>query len=103
MGVGTQQRSALIPGAPTIAESGVPGFEASTAFGVLAPVNTPAAVVHRLSQEIMRILRNTEVKDRLAAQGLEAVGSTPQQYDAHLRAELAKYARIVKSAGIKAE
>ncbi len=103
MGVGTQQRSALLPGAPTIAESGVPGYEASTAFGVLAPAKTPQTVVNRLSQEITRILQSAEVKDRLAAQGLEAVGSTPQQYDAHLRAELAKYARIVKSAGIKVE
>ena len=103
MGVGTAQRSALIPGAPTIAESGVPGYEASTAFGVLAPANTPPAVVNRLSQEIVRVLQNPEIKDRLATQGLEAVGSTPQQYDAHLRAELAKYARIVKSAGIKVE
>ncbi len=103
MGVGTQQRSALIPGAPTIAEAGVPGYESSTAFGVLAPANTPSAVVNRLSQEIVRILQNPEIKDRLATQGLEAVGSTPQQYEAHLRAELAKYARIVKSAGIKVE
>ncbi len=106
MGVGTQNRSALIPQAPTIAESGVAelaAFEASTAFGVLAPANTPSAIVNRLSQEITRILQNQEVKDRLASQGLEAVGSTPQQYDAHNRAELAKYARIVKSAGIKIE
>ena len=106
LGVGTQKRSALIPQAPTIAESGVPelaSFEASTAFGLLAPGNPPPAIVNRLSQEIARILQNSEVKDRLAAQGLEAVGSTPQQYDAHNRAELAKYARIVKSAGIKIE
>ena len=103
MGVGTQQRSALIPGAPTIAESGVPGYEASTAFGVLAPANTPLAVVNRLSQAIVRILQTAEIKDRLATQGLEAVGSTPQQYDAQIRAELLKYARIVKSAGIKTE
>jgi tripartite-type tricarboxylate transporter receptor subunit TctC len=106
MGVGTQKRSTLIPQAPTIAESGMTelaAFEASTAFGVLAPVNTPPAIVIRLSQEITRILQTPEVKDRLATQGLEAVGSTPQQYDAHNRAELAKYARIVKSAGIKVE
>ena len=103
MGVGTQQRSALIPSAPTIAESGLPGFEASTAFGLLAPARTPVEIVNRLSQESQRILQSAEVKERLAAQGLEAVGSTPQQYDAHIRAELAKYARIVKSAGIKIE
>jgi tripartite-type tricarboxylate transporter receptor subunit TctC len=103
MGVGTQQRSALLPGAPTIAEAGVPGYEASTAFGVLAPAHTPAAVISRLNQEIVRTLQNAEIRDRLAAQGLEAVGGTPQQYEAHLRAELAKYARIVKSAGIEVE
>ena len=103
MGLGTQQRSALIPGAPTISEAGVPGYEASTAFGVLAPAHTPTAVVTRLNQEIVRILQNAETRERLAAQGLEAVGGTPQQYEAHLRAELAKYARIVKTAGIKVE
>lgn len=103
MGVGTRTRSALIPAAPTIDEAGVPGFEASTAFGLLAPAKTPTEIINRLSQESQRILQSAEVKERLAAQGLEAVGSTPQQYDAHLRAELAKYARIVKSAGIKIE
>jgi tripartite-type tricarboxylate transporter receptor subunit TctC len=103
MGVGTQQRSALIPQAPTIAEAGVPGFEASTAFGMLAPARTPVEIVNRLSQEIQRTLNTAETKVRLAAQGLEAVGGTPQQYDAHIRAELVKYAGIVKSAGIKLE
>lgn len=103
MGVGTQQRSALIPTAPTIAESGLPGFEASTAFGVLAPARTPVEIVTRLSQEIVRILQTPDVRDRLASQGLEAVGSSPQQYEAQLRAELIKYARIVKSAGIKVD
>jgi len=103
LGVGSTTRSALIPQAATIAEAGVPGFEATTAFGVLAPARTPLEIVNRLSQEIQRILQSAEIKERLAHQGLEAVGSTPQQYDAHIRAELAKYARIVKSAGIKLE
>jgi tripartite-type tricarboxylate transporter receptor subunit TctC len=103
MGVGTQQRSTLMAGAPTIAESGVPGYEASTAFGILGPAHLPPVVVNRLSQEIVRILQSAEIKERLATQGLEAVGGTPQQYHAHLRAELEKYARIVKSAGIKVE
>ena len=103
IGAGTQKRSTLIPDAPTIAEAGVPGFEASTAFGVLAPARTPVDVVNRLSSEIQRLLQSAEIKQRLASQGLEAVGSTPQQYDAHNRAELAKYARIVKAAGIKIE
>ena len=66
MGAGTQKRSALIPDAPTIAEAGVPGFEASTAFGVLAPGKTPADIVNRLSSEIQRVLQSTEIKQRLA-------------------------------------
>jgi tripartite-type tricarboxylate transporter receptor subunit TctC len=103
MGAGTQKRSALIPDAPTIAEAGVPGFEASTAFGVLAPARTPVEIVNRLSAEIQRLLHSAEIRQRLASQGLEAVGSTPREYDAHIRAELAKYARIVKAAGIRQE
>lgn len=103
LGVSTQQRSALIPQAPTIAEAGVPGFEVITAFGVLAPARTPAEIVNRLSQDIQRLLQSAEIRERFVAQGLEAVGSTPQQYDAQIRAELTKYARIVKSAGIKLE
>jgi tripartite-type tricarboxylate transporter receptor subunit TctC len=103
LGVGTQKRSALIPNAPTIAESGVRDFEASTAFGVLAPANTSPTLVNRLSEQIVRIMQMPGSKEWLASQGLEAVGSTPHLYEVHLRAELAKYARIVKSAGIKVE
>ena len=103
MGVSALQRSALIPDAPTIDEAGLPGFEVITAFGLLAPARTPVDIVNRLSQACQRILQSTEIKQRLASQGFEAVGSTPQQYEAQIRAELAKYARIVKSAGIKVD
>ena len=85
------------------AEASVSGVEAIGWNGFLAPARTPKAIVTKLNQEIVRILQSPEIRDRLATQGLEAVGSTPQQYAAHLRAELAKYARIVKSAGIKVE
>lgn len=98
---GTRTRSALAPDYPMIHESGVPGYESSTAFGVLAPARTPALVVGRLNQEIVTILHSADVKERMSAQGLEAVGGTPQQYSAHLKDELAKYGRIVKAAGIK--
>ena len=103
MGVSALQRSALIPDAPTIDEAGLPGFEVITAFGLLAPARTPVDIVNRLSQACQRILQSAEIKQRLASQGFEAVGSTPQQYEAQIRAELAKYARIVKSAGIKVD
>lgn len=101
LAVGTKKRSALVPEYPTISEAGVPGYESSTAFGVLAPAKTPAAVIDRLNREIVKILNSPDVKERLSAQGLEAVGGTPQQYAAHLREELAKYGRIVKAAGIR--
>ncbi len=101
LAVGTRKRSVLVPEYPTISEAGVPGYESSTAFGVLAPAKTPAAVIGRLNQEIVKILNSPDIKERLSAQGLEAAGGTPQQYAAHLKEELAKYGRIVKAAGIK--
>lgn len=101
LAVGTKKRSVLVPEYPTISEAGVPGYESSTAFGVLAPAKTPAAVIGRLNQEIVKILNSPDIRERLSAQGLEAAGGTPQQYAAHLREELAKYGRIVKVAGIK--
>ena len=103
LAVGTQTRSALVPEVPTVAESGVPGYESSTAFGVLAPARTPAAVIMRLNREAVKALQAADLKEKLSGLGLEAVGSTPQQYAAHLKDELAKYGRIVKSAGIKAD
>jgi tripartite-type tricarboxylate transporter receptor subunit TctC len=101
LAVGTKSRSALVPDAPTVAEAGVPGYESSTAFGVLAPAKTPAAAIARLNKELVRILHSPDIKDKMTAEGVEAVGGTPQQYAQHLKEELAKYGRIVKAAGIK--
>lgn len=103
LAVGTRQRSSLVPEYPPIAEAGVPGYEASTASGVLGPAKLPASVVSRLSRELVRALHAPDVRERLSSQGVEAVGSTPEQYAAHLKDELARYARVVKSAGIKPE
>jgi tripartite-type tricarboxylate transporter receptor subunit TctC len=103
IGVGTLKRSTLIPEAPTIAESGLSGFESITAFGVVAPARTPEAIVNRLSQQVGKILQNPEVKQKLATQGFEAVGSSADQYRDFLRDEIEKYTRIVKVAKIKIE
>ncbi len=103
LAVGTRSRSALVPETPTVAEAGVPGYESSTAFGVLAPAKTPAAVIAQLNRELVKIMHSPDFKERMTAQGVEAVGSAPQQYAAHLKEELAKYGRIVKTAGIKAD
>lgn len=101
LAVGTKTRSALVPEYPTVAEAAVPGYESSTAFGVLAPARTPAPVITRLSQATVKALQAADLKEKLSALGLEAVGGTPAHYAQHLKDELAKYGRIVKAAGIK--
>jgi tripartite-type tricarboxylate transporter receptor subunit TctC len=101
LAVGTVKRSALLPELPTMREAGVAGYETSTAFGVLAPAGTPEPIVTRLSEEIAGVLKTPELRDRLGKQGLEAVGSTPQEYATHLREERSRYGRLIRSAGIK--
>src|SRR5215510_7786609 len=96
LAVGTKTRSAFVPEVPTINEAGVPGYESSTAFGVLAPAKTPPAIVASLNAELVKALRSAEVKDKLGGLGMETVGGTAEQYAAHIKEELAKYARIVK-------
>jgi tripartite-type tricarboxylate transporter receptor subunit TctC len=101
LAVGTQQRSTLLPEYPTMEEAGVPGYETSTATGVLAPANTPQSTIAKLNGELVKLLQKPDVKEQLAGQGVEAVGSTPERYAAQIRDELAKYERIVKAANIK--
>jgi tripartite-type tricarboxylate transporter receptor subunit TctC len=103
LAVGTQKRSALAPEYPTLIEAGVPGYEATTASGVLAPAKTPRAIIVRLNRELDAIVRNPEVRERFFAQGLETVGGTPEHYAQHLRDELAQNARVIRAAGIKAD
>ena len=103
LAVGTKKRSALVPEYPTMMEAGVPGYEATTASGVLAPAKTPRAIIARLNRELNAIVGNAEVKERFFVQGLEVAGGTPEQYAQHLADELKLNARIVKAAGIKLE
>ena len=81
----------------------MPGFDVSSWFGVLAPAGTPRDVVDRLHTEIARILTAKDVKDRLAADGADPVGNTPQEFAEFIRAELAKWGKVVKGAGIRPE
>jgi tripartite-type tricarboxylate transporter receptor subunit TctC len=101
LAVGTKQRSALAPEFPTIAEEGVPGYDSATVFGVLAPAKTSAAVIARLNREMVAILKSADGKTALAARGLEAVGSTPQEYRAQIKDEYTRYGRIAKAVGIR--
>jgi tripartite-type tricarboxylate transporter receptor subunit TctC len=96
-------RSTLVPGLPTIAESGVPGFEASGWFGILAPAGTPRDIVARLNAEIVRGLAGADMRERLAALGGERAGGGPEQFAVHLRQEIAKWGQLVRSLGLQAE
>jgi tripartite-type tricarboxylate transporter receptor subunit TctC len=103
LGVAGTQRSSVMPDVPTISESGLPGFEASGWYGLLAPGATPRPVVDRLNTEVVRILRLPDVAQRLRGEAFEIPGETPDQFAAVIRAELAKWAPIVRETGIKPE
>ena len=92
-------RASALPDVPTVAESGLPGFEASSWFGVLAPVGTPNDVVKKLNGEIAAWLASPDAKEKLAAQGAIAAGGTPDTFVTHIAAESAKWAKVVKASG----
>jgi tripartite-type tricarboxylate transporter receptor subunit TctC len=101
LGVTTAQRSKIFPDLPTIAESGVPGYEDSTWFGVLAPAGTPIAIINKVNAELVKTLKSRDVLDRLAPDGAEPVGSTPEEFRQHLAREIARWRKVVRDAGIK--
>jgi tripartite-type tricarboxylate transporter receptor subunit TctC len=103
LGVTSPQRSAAAPDVPTIAESGYPGFEMGSWHSILAPAKTPKPIVTQLHTSLAKILAQADVRERFASQGLETVGSTPEQFREHLKRETAKFAKIIKVAGIKAD
>jgi tripartite-type tricarboxylate transporter receptor subunit TctC len=86
---------------PTIAESGLPGFETGTWYGVVAPASTPAVIVDKLNREINRILALPDVSEKLVQMGLEASPMTPAAYGEFIRKEIAQYARVIQNAKIK--
>ena len=93
------KRSAQLPDVPTLAESGYKGFEAVTWFGVLAPANTPAAIVAQLNKAINQALKQPDVADKLQSEGGEILGGSPEQFSALLRSEVPRWAKIVKESG----
>ena len=97
------QRSKSSPEFPTIAESGVKGYAVTNWYGVLAPAQTPRAIIERLHREIGKVLDQPEVLARFAADGADAVDSTPQQFAAHIKAETRTWTRVIKEAGIKGD
>ncbi len=97
------QRSPALPDTPTIAESGVPGYEFTGWIGVLLPARTASDIVVKLSREVARIVHLPELKQRFAADATEAVGSTPEQYASFLKAEIARWTRVARDANIQVD
>ncbi|MBA2961080.1 MULTISPECIES: tripartite tricarboxylate transporter substrate binding protein [Ramlibacter] len=103
LAVTSSQRSATLPDLPTIAESGLPGYSAVTWYGLLAPRGTPADIVQKVSREINEILKLPATREQLIAQGFEPAGSSPSDFAGFISAEIVKWGRVVKAAGIAPE
>ncbi len=99
--VTSARRSPATPDLPTIAEAGLPGYEASSWFGILAPAGTPREIVTKLNQTIVASLQTPEMRERLSSQGAEPVGDTPEEFAAYIKSEIAKWAKVVKASGAK--
>ena len=98
-----EKRSSAAPDVPTVVESGLPGFVVTAWYGVSAPAKTPRAIIDKLNNEIVRALKSPDLRARLIDLGTDPVGSTPEQYTAFVQSEISKWAKVIKSAGIKGE
>jgi len=103
LGVTTAKRAAAMPDLPTLAEAGVPGYESVQWNGLLAPSGTPKEIIARLHKEVTAVLLTQDIRERLAREGTEVVAGSPEDFAAHIRAEMAKWAKVAKSAGIQPE
>ena len=103
LGIANAKRSPLLPDIPTIAESGVPGYESIAWYGLVAPAGIPAPVLDKLSAEVIKGTKSKDMQDALIKQGAEPVGNGPKEFTAFIKTETAKYARVIRTAGIVAE
>lgn len=103
LAVTSAEPSALVPGLPTIASSGVPGYESEQMSGIFAPAKTPAPIIGTLSQEVVRALKRQDLRDRVFQSGAEIVGSSPEEFTAKIREELARIGKLIKAVGIRDE
>jgi tripartite-type tricarboxylate transporter receptor subunit TctC len=99
----TLKRTPLMPQVPTVHESGLPNFESVTSFGLFAPAGTPRDIVSKVNREIVKVVAAADVKEKLKAQGVDAVGSTPEELVAHQKQETAKWGKVIREQGIKFE
>ena len=103
LAVTTAKRSKALPNIPTVVESGVKGYEISGWYGMLAPAGTPNSIIEKLNKAIVKILKTPEMNDRLAVDGSEAVGNSPLEFGEHIKAETAKWRKLIKELDIKGE
>ncbi|MCC6781056.1 MAG: tripartite tricarboxylate transporter substrate binding protein [Hyphomicrobiales bacterium] len=101
LGVSGRRRSAALPGVPPIAEAGLPGYDATQWYGLVAPAGTPADIIERLHAEARKALATKDMQEKLATDGAEPVGTTPAEFAAHIKAELEKWTSVAKKAGIE--
>ncbi|HSN38832.1 MAG TPA: tripartite tricarboxylate transporter substrate binding protein [Burkholderiales bacterium] len=102
IGISSEQRSPALPDVPAIAET-LPGFEATSFYGIAAPAGTPKTIVAKLNSEIARIIKSPEMREQLQRQGADAVGDTQAEFDAFFRKQIGKWARVIQEAGIQAD
>jgi tripartite-type tricarboxylate transporter receptor subunit TctC len=103
LGISSAKRSEIVPDIPTIAESGLPGFESWNYFGVFAPANTPKPIVDRVNAEMNKILRDPAVKERFHGLGFEVTGGSSPEFAALIATETAKWGKVIREANVKAE
>jgi tripartite-type tricarboxylate transporter receptor subunit TctC len=101
LGITTPERNNAAPEIPTVAEAGLPGFESTQWYALLAPAGTPKEIVNRLHGEMVKILALPETRQRFAADGADPVGNTPEQFAAYIKSELAKWEKVARNAGIE--
>lgn len=103
LAISSSKRSAAAPELPTVAESGMPGFDVSTWFGMLAPSGTPKDIIGRLNGEVRKIVSMPDVRAQLISQGADPIGSTPEEFKAYIKSELVKWDKAVKAVGVRIE
>jgi tripartite-type tricarboxylate transporter receptor subunit TctC len=103
LGVTSAKPSALFPGMPTVAASGVPGYESVSTMGMFAPVKTPPAIIKRLNEEVVRVINRADVKEKFFNNGSETLGNSPQGFAAYIKSDMTRMGKVIKDVGITAE